>query len=97
LPKSHLEASEKLDVGAVQVLVRVIPLAAMGDTKLKNLKTMELQEFFNSFYPRLSSKTIRLMHGGLRTALNQLKGRAGGGSDAYRRSRFPGRNGVPLI
>ena len=32
---------------------------------------MDLQKFFNSFDPRLSPKTIRLMHGSLRTALTQ--------------------------
>ena len=32
---------------------------------------LESDEFFNSFHPRLSPKTIRLMHGGLRSALNQ--------------------------
>jgi len=32
---------------------------------------MDLQKFFNSFDPRLSPKTIRLIHGSLRTALSQ--------------------------
>jgi integrase len=32
---------------------------------------MDLERFFNSFHPRLSPKTIRLMHRSLRTALSQ--------------------------
>jgi integrase len=39
--------------------------------KLQKMNTLELQTFFNSFHPRLSPKSIRLMHGTLRAALNQ--------------------------
>src|SRR5439155_23101025 len=35
--------------------------------------TIELQDFFNSFSPRLASKTIRNMHGCLRAVFNQGK------------------------
>jgi len=46
-------------------------LPEWGGVELKDLRMMELQKFFNSFDPRLSPKTIRLMHGSLRTALSQ--------------------------
>jgi integrase len=65
---THLKNSTQ---GQYEFLFTSYLLPRWGDTKLKDLKTMELQEFFNSFHPRLSPKTIRLMHGGLRTALNQ--------------------------
>jgi len=42
-----------------------------GTKKLRKLKTVEFQEWFNSFHPRLSPKTIRLMHASLRAALSQ--------------------------
>lgn len=64
----HLKNSTQ---GQYEFLFKSYLLPKWGDTKLKDLKTMELQEFFNSFHPRLSPKTIRLMHGGLRAALNQ--------------------------
>jgi hypothetical protein len=35
------------------------------------LSTVELQAYFNSLQPKLSPKTIRLIHGTLRAALNQ--------------------------
>src|ERR1700739_3198812 len=41
--------------------------------KLPKLSTIELQDFFNSFSPRLAPKTIRNMHGCLRAVLNQGK------------------------
>src|SRR5215471_3449027 len=37
------------------------------------MRTIELQDFFNSFSPRLASKTIRNMHACLRTVLSQGK------------------------
>jgi hypothetical protein len=46
-------------------------LPAYGTMKLQKMNTMELQTFFNSFHPRLSPKSIQLMHGTLRAALNQ--------------------------
>jgi len=46
-------------------------LPVFGTMKLQKMNTMELQTFFNSFHPRLSPKSIRLMHGTLRAALNQ--------------------------
>jgi integrase len=64
----HLKNSTQ---GQYEFLFTTYLLPTWGGTRLKELKTMELQAFFNSFHPRLSSKTIRLMHGGLRTALNQ--------------------------
>ena len=48
-------------------------LPRWGSTKLTKLRTIELQDFFNSFSPRLASKTIRNMHGCLRAVLNQGK------------------------
>src|SRR5260370_13607874 len=41
--------------------------------RLTKIRTLELQDFFNSFSPRLASKTIRNMHGSLRALLNQGK------------------------
>lgn len=46
-------------------------LPVFGDSKLRKLSTVELQAYFNSLQPRLSPKTIRLIHGTLRAALNQ--------------------------
>jgi integrase len=48
-------------------------LPRWGSMKLARLRTIELQDFFNSFSPRLASKTIRTMHGCLRALLNQGK------------------------
>jgi len=48
-------------------------LPKWGSMKLAKLRTIELQDFFNSFSPRLASKTIRNMHGCLRAVLNQGK------------------------
>lgn len=48
-------------------------LAKWGSMKLTKLRTIELQDFFNSFSPRLASKTIRNMHGCLQALLNQGK------------------------
>jgi integrase len=42
-----------------------------GRMKLRKLTTMAFQEWFNSFHPRLSQKTIKSMHGALRCTLNQ--------------------------
>jgi hypothetical protein len=44
-----------------------------GSAKLDKLRTLELQDYFNSLSPRLASKTIRNMHGSLRAVLNQGK------------------------
>jgi len=48
-------------------------LPKWGSMKLAKLRTIELQDFFNSFSPRLASKTIRNMHGCLRAVLNRGK------------------------
>jgi integrase len=48
-------------------------LPKWGSVLLTKLRTIELQDFFNSFSPRLAPKTIRNMHGCLRTVLNQGK------------------------
>lgn len=48
-------------------------LPAWGTMKLRKMSIIELQDFFNSFYPRLSPKSIRLMHACLRVHLNQAK------------------------
>jgi integrase len=42
-----------------------------GSMKLRKLTTVVLQEWFNSYHPRLASKTIKSMHGALRATLNQ--------------------------
>jgi integrase len=48
-------------------------LPAWGNTKLTRLRLVELQDYFNSFHPRLGSQTIRLMHGCMRSLLNYGK------------------------
>jgi len=48
-------------------------LPRWSSMKLTKLRTIELQDFFNSFSPRLASKTIRNMHGCLRAVFNQGK------------------------
>ena len=71
LPAIDLEAPEELDASQYEFLFTSYLLPRWGEARLRELKTIELQAFFNSFHPRLSPKAIRLMHGGLRTALNQ--------------------------
>jgi integrase len=46
-------------------------LPSFGDSKLSKLSRIELQAYFNSLTPGLSPKTIKLIHGTLRAALNQ--------------------------
>jgi site-specific recombinase XerC len=48
-------------------------LPQWGSVKLTKMRTIELQDFFNSFSPRLASKRIRNMHACLRTVLSQGK------------------------
>ena len=48
-------------------------LPTWGTMKLRKMRIIELQDFFNSFHPRLSAKSIRLMHACLRVHLNQAK------------------------
>ena len=48
-------------------------LPKWGSMKLTKMRTIELQDFFNSFSPRLAPKTIRNMHGCMRAAFNQGK------------------------
>ncbi len=48
-------------------------LPAWGTMKLRKMVIIELQDFFNSFHPRLSPKSIQLMHACLRVHLNQGK------------------------
>ncbi len=48
-------------------------LPEFGSSKVRKLSTLELQGFFNKLSPGLSPKSIRLIHGTLRAALNQGK------------------------
>jgi integrase len=48
-------------------------LPEFGSSKVRKMKTMELQAYFNTLSPRLSPKSVRLIHGTLRAALNQGK------------------------
>jgi hypothetical protein len=48
-------------------------LPAWGTMKLRKMSILELQDFFNSFHPRLSAKSIRLIYACLRVHLNQGK------------------------
>src|SRR6266705_349897 len=48
-------------------------LPKWGSVKLTRMRTIELQDFFNSFSPRLAAKTIRNMHGCMRAVFNQGK------------------------
>jgi integrase len=52
---------------------RTYLLPEFGSKKLRKLTTMELQVYFNTLSPRLSPKSIRLIHGSLRAALNHGK------------------------
>ena len=46
-------------------------LPEFGSSKVRKLTTMDIQEFFNTLSPDLSPKSIRLIHGTFRAALNQ--------------------------
>lgn len=48
-------------------------LPRWGSMRITKLRTIELQDFFNSFSPRLAPKTIRNMHSCLRAVLSQGK------------------------
>jgi integrase len=48
-------------------------LPEFGSSKVRKLTTMDIQEFFNTLSPDLSPKSIRLIHGTFRAALNQGK------------------------
>jgi integrase len=48
-------------------------LPKWGSMKLKKMRTIELQDFFNSFSPHLASKTIRNMHSCMRAVFSQGK------------------------
>ncbi|MGA9667758.1 MAG: tyrosine-type recombinase/integrase [Terracidiphilus sp.] len=48
-------------------------LPRWGTIRVVKMRTLELQDFFNSFSPRLASRTIRNMHACLRAVLNQGK------------------------
>jgi integrase len=48
-------------------------LPEFGSSKLRKLRTMDIQEYFNTLSPALSPKSIQLIHGTLRAALNQGK------------------------
>ena len=48
-------------------------LPKWGSMRLTKMRTIELQDFFNSFSPRLASKTIRNMHACMRTVFSQGK------------------------
>jgi integrase len=46
-------------------------LPEFGSSKVRKLATMDVQGYFNTLSPGLSPKTIRLIHGTFRAALNQ--------------------------
>jgi integrase len=48
-------------------------LPQWGATRVVKMRTIELQDFFNSYSPRLAPRTIRNMHACLRALLNQGK------------------------
>ena len=48
-------------------------LPKWGGVRVVEICTIELQDFFNSYHPRLASRTIRNMHACLRAILNQSK------------------------
>jgi integrase len=54
---------------------RTYLLPEFGSSKVRKLTAMDIQEFFNTLSPGLSPKSIRLIHGTLRAALNQGKAR----------------------
>jgi integrase len=49
-------------------------LPAFGDVKLRKLNRVELQAYFNSLTPRLSPKSVKLIHAAFRKALNEAIG-----------------------
>jgi integrase len=52
---------------------KIYLLPEFGNKRLCKLTTMELQAYFNTLSPRLSPKTIRLIHGSFRAALSHGK------------------------
>ena len=44
-----------------------------GDRVVRKLNTLELQVYFNKLSPRLAPKSVKLIHGTLRAALNQSR------------------------
>jgi len=68
-----LAAAEKLDANQLRLFSGHAHTAEVVWVKLTKMRTIELQDFFNSFSPRLASKTIRNMHACLRTVLSQGK------------------------
>jgi integrase len=48
-------------------------LPQFGSSKVRKMSTMDLQAYFNTLSPRLSPKSVKLIHGTLRAALNQGK------------------------
>ena len=48
-------------------------LPEFGNSKVRKMTTMDLQAYFNTLSPRLSPKSVRLIHGTLRATLNQGK------------------------
>lgn len=48
-------------------------LPEFGSSKVRRLTIMEIQDYFNQLSPKLSPKSIRLIHGTFRAALNQGK------------------------
>jgi integrase len=48
-------------------------LPGFGNSKVRKMSTMDLQAYFNTLSPRLSPKSVKLIHGTLRAALNQGK------------------------
>jgi integrase len=48
-------------------------LPRWGGIRVVKMRTLELQDFFNSYSPRLAARTIRNMHACLRSVLNQGK------------------------
>jgi len=71
--RDSVELQTSLDSVEQQLYMLAILRAAWGTMKLRKMNIIELQDFFNAFYPRLSPKSIRLMHACLRVHLNQAK------------------------
>jgi Helix-turn-helix domain len=71
--RKDLAVAEELDTNQLRLLSRHAHPPEVGSVKFAKMTTIELQDFFNSFSPRLALKTIRNMHGCLRTVLSQGK------------------------
>src|SRR6201993_5010327 len=73
VPENHLLRLIDRHIRFDFIRAKLHILPKWGSVRLTKMRTIELQDFFNSFSPRLAPKTIRNMHACLRTVLTQDK------------------------